>query len=125
MPENPSIRVLVVDDQEHLRRLVQTWIEDDARLEWVGEAVDGESGLAAVADLGPDAVLLDVEMPGIGGIEVLERLRADRSDIVVVLYTSDPTVRDDALARGAGDVFVKGHPIAAILDRIVQLVSAA
>jgi DNA-binding NarL/FixJ family response regulator len=124
MPESDPIRVLVVDDHEHLRRLVQTWIEDDDRLEWVGEAVDGESGLAAVAGLEPDAVVLDVEMPGIGGMEVLDRLRADRPDVVVVLYTSDPSVHDEGLARGARDVFAKGDPITAILDRIVELVTA-
>lgn len=122
MPDTPPARVLVVDDVEHLRRLVQMWIEDDDRLEWVGEAVDGESGLAAVAELSPDVLLLDVEMPGISGLEVLERVRAERPDIVVVLYTSDPSVRDDGIERGAHGVFVKGDPITSILDCIAELV---
>ena len=113
--------MLVVDDHVHLRRLVETWITDDDRLEWAGEAADGAAGLALVDEVSPDAVLLDVEMPVLGGLEVLTRLKAEHPGVVVVLYSSDPTARGEAMARGADDFFVKGDPIREILDRLVDL----
>jgi two-component system chemotaxis response regulator CheB len=116
-----GVRVGVVDDHVHLRRLVETWIEDDARLEWAGEAADGEAGLRLVDEARLDALILDVEMPGLSGIEVLERLRRTHPRLVVVLYSSDPGARQEAMATGADDFFVKGDPIRAMLDRITAL----
>ena len=113
--------MVVVDDHVHLRRLVETWIADDDRLEWAGEAPDGAAGLALVEEVRPDAVLLDVEMPVLGGLETLDRLRAEHAGVVVVLYSSDPTARQEGLDRGADDFFVKGDPIRGILDRLVSL----
>lgn len=125
MPPNDLPRVVMIDDHEHMRRLVQMWIDDDGRLAWAGEANDGEEGLQAVASVEPDAVLLDVEMPGMRGIDVLVHLREERPSLVIVLYTSDPSVREEGVEHGADAVFVKGDPIATILDRIVELTTVA
>ena len=116
-----GVRVAVIDDHVHLRRLVETWIVDDDRLEWAGEAADGAAGLALVEEVRPDAVVLDVEMPVLGGLETLDRLKAEHPGIVVGLYSSDPTAREAGMARGADDFFVKGDPIRQILDRVVSL----
>lgn len=116
-----AVRVGVVDDHVHLRRLVQTWIEDDDRLEWAGEAADGVAALELVASSRPDALMLDVEMPGMSGLEVLDSLRPDHADLIVVLYSSDPSARGPGLAKGADAFFVKGDPIREVLDTIVVL----
>ena len=69
-------RILVVDDEASIRDLVTT------ALEFVGfevaAAADGMRGLAAVADFAPDLVLLDISMPGLDGLEVCRRMRAER-----------------------------------------------
>lgn len=116
-----GVRVAVVDDHEHIRRLLATWIEDDPRLELAGEASDGESGLALVAAEPVDAVILDVEMPGLAGFDVLERLRATHPEVAVVLYSSDAAARAEGLARGAHAFFVKGDPLRTILETITEL----
>lgn len=116
-----GVRVAVIDDHVHLRRLVETWIADDDRLEWAGEAGDGAAGLALVDEVRPDAVVLDVEMPVLGGLETLVRLKVEHPGLVVVLYSSDPSARDEGLARGADAFFVKGDPIRQILDRLLSL----
>lgn len=119
-----GVRVAVIDDHVHLRRLVETWIADDDRLEWVGEAADGAAGIELVDEVRPDAVVLDVEMPVLGGLETLARLKDEHPGLVVVLYSSDPSTRDEGLDRGADDFFVKGDPIREILDRLVALHAA-
>ena len=87
-------RILVVDNEADIRR----FIEVNLRLEGfeVVSAPDGEKGLAAAFEVDPSLVLLDVMMPGIDGIEVCRRLRADPR--TCLLYTS-PSPRDLSTAR--------------------------
>jgi CheY-like chemotaxis protein len=83
-----SLRVLVVDDDEDLRMLVRLVMQRGGHV--VLEAPDGEQGLLILEREQPDLVLLDLNMPGIGGFEVLQRLRAQeqfRRLPVVVLTT--------------------------------------
>ena len=116
-----AVRVGVVDDHLHLRRLVETWVEDDERLVWAGEAADGVAGLALVETADLDALILDVDMPGMHGLDVLSEVRRSHPRLVVVLYSSDPSARAEAMARGADGFFVKGDPIREILDTIIRL----
>ena len=71
------VRVLTVDDQAVFRGIAREVIDATPGFESVGEAASGEEALAAVARLAPEMVLLDVRMPGLDGIEVARRLRAD------------------------------------------------
>ena len=77
--------ILVIDDHGGFRKTVRRVLERDG---WtvVGEAADGRSGLAAVAELAPDVVLLDIGLPDVDGFEVAEHLaqRADAPSIVLV-----------------------------------------
>jgi DNA-binding NarL/FixJ family response regulator len=95
---------LIVDDHEEFRRFARTPLEAEG-FDVAGEAADGESALEAVAALHPDAVLLDVQLPGIDGIEVARR-RAQSVDAPQVVLTSTREPSDlgrrvtDAPARG-------------------------
>ena len=97
-------KLLIVDDHEEFRAFARTLLEADG-FDVAGEAADGESALEAVALLHPDAVLLDVQLPGIDGIEVARRLAATAGAPQVVL-TSTRDASDygqrlaDAHARG-------------------------
>ena len=69
------IRILVVDDHPVVRDGLAAMLNTQSDFEVVGEASDGEEALRKVADSDPDVLLLDLEMPGVDGIETLQRLR--------------------------------------------------
>ena len=74
--QRPPVRVVVCDDAPALRALMRTSLELDGRVEVVGEAGDGERVVALTAELRPDVVLLDIQMPGMDGLTALPALRA-------------------------------------------------
>jgi DNA-binding NarL/FixJ family response regulator len=96
--------LLIVDDHDEFRRFARTLLEAEG-FDVAGEAADGESALAAVAELRPDAVLLDVQLPDGDGIEVARRLAAAPGAPQVVLTSTRDAADygsrlEDAPARG-------------------------
>jgi CheY-like chemotaxis protein len=97
-----AIRVMVVDDTDHVRRMLRAMLELDG-FEVVAEA---EGGLTAVEQVGvadPDVVVIDYKMPDLDGLAAAERIRADRPDQVMILYTA---FIDDELRQRAAEVGV-------------------
>ncbi len=84
--------VVIVDDHSGFRRMARRMLED-AGFEVVGEAEDGETALAVVALLGPHVVLLDLQLPGLDGFTVAQRL-ADADSGAVVILTSSRSAAD-------------------------------
>jgi two-component system invasion response regulator UvrY len=76
---------------------------------WAGEAQSGEEAIAAVEDLHPDLVLLDVRMPGIGGIEAARRIAGQHPEVVVVLISVDDgeNIGEAAESSGAAELIGK------------------
>ena len=74
--EERRITVLLCDDHKGFRTLLRYTVEEDPRLEVVGEACDGRSGIQAVAELHPDVLLLDISMPSLDGLEAIAEIRA-------------------------------------------------
>jgi DNA-binding NarL/FixJ family response regulator len=91
-PATRAVRVLTIDDQAIFRTLARAVIEATDGFSAIGEAAGGEEGLEAVARLAPDLVLLDVRMPGMGGIEVARRLAATHPEVVVVLISIEERI---------------------------------
>ena len=83
------IRTLIVDDERLARQKVRTLLEDDEEIEVVGECANGTEAIAAVRKQKPDLLLLDIEMPGHNGFEVLQRLRSERLPMVVFITAHD------------------------------------
>jgi two-component system chemotaxis response regulator CheB len=79
------VRVLVVDDSALMRKLIPKILEQDASIEVVGTAIDGNFGLKKIDELSPDVVTLDLEMPGLNGIDTLERNHAALALPVIVV----------------------------------------
>ena len=104
-------RVLVVDDSALARQVITELLRRDPDIEVVGTAHDGASALRAIAQLAPQVVTLDFEMPGMSGLDVLDRLRATSSDVAVLIVSgfADPACerRLTALSRGAVDFIAK------------------
>jgi DNA-binding NarL/FixJ family response regulator len=93
-----TVRVVIVDDQPPFReaaRLVFDLLDD---FDVVGEATSGEEALAAVEALSPDLVLMDINLPGMSGVEATRRLREQHPDVVAVLVS---TYEVEDLPRGA------------------------
>jgi serine phosphatase RsbU (regulator of sigma subunit) len=115
-------RVLVVDDDPDINRLLR------ARLAALGyrveAAANGEEALAQLAATPPDLMFLDVAMPGIGGLEVLEQVRAQAADLAVIMTTAfgSEAVAIEALRHGADDYLRKPferQEFQAVLERAV------
>jgi DNA-binding NarL/FixJ family response regulator len=95
--------VLTVDDQEVFRDLARLVVEATPGFEPLGEVASGEEALPAVDELSPDLVIVDVRMPGMGGIETARRITAAHPGTVVVLISvEDPMdIPSAALTSGA------------------------
>jgi DNA-binding NarL/FixJ family response regulator len=82
------VRVLIVDDQEPFRMAARLVVEATDGFEVVGEAETGESSVEMARDLAPDLVLMDVNLPGINGLDATRQILTEREDSVVVLLLS-------------------------------------
>jgi DNA-binding NarL/FixJ family response regulator len=96
------VRVLTIDDQAVFRRVAEEVIMATPGFELVGEAECGEEGVAAADRLRPQLVLLDVRMPGIGGIEAARRITSAHPDTVVVLISIEEPDEFSQAARTSG-----------------------
>ena len=120
----PEVTVVVIDDSRVFRRGMVRAVEACDGLLLVGEADGGESGLEAIERLRPDIALLDLRMPGLDGMDVLERLRegAGTTRVLLVSATLDDEVRREALARGAAGCLSKSESRADICAAALAIV---
>jgi two-component system, NarL family, invasion response regulator UvrY len=86
--DRPDVKVLIVDDQLPFRLAARTVIRRAPGFELVGEAASGEEAVTQVAALQPGLVLMDINMPGINGIEATRQIIAAQPDVVVFLCST-------------------------------------
>jgi len=118
-----AIRVLVVDDSALMRKLIPQILETDNSIEVVGNAMDGNFGLKKIEDLRPQVITLDLEMPGMGGLDMLkEIMRRHRIPVIVVSShtTRGASVTLKALSLGAFDFVAKPSDVSSRMQEIAQ-----
>src|SRR5271167_1271659 len=107
----PPIRVLIVDDSAVIRSIVSNLLGSDPEIVVAGTAGDGQQGLLRIPEVKPDLVTLDIEMPGMDGLQALVEIRRLYPKLPVIMFSS-LTERGaastlDALSRGASDYVTK------------------
>lgn len=115
--------VLIVEDSEPIRERLAALLAESRRIRIVGQTGDGGQALEAVASLKPDAVILDIRLPGCSGIELLRQIKARHPQIRVIMLTN----HDDAGYRrlckqlGADHFLSKALEFDKIIDTILAI----
>ena len=117
------LRVLLAEDHSLVRAGLRSLLKELGGVEIVGEASDGEGLLALLNTVTPDAVLLDLSMPGMGGLQVLARLSETGPSVPIVVLTmhDDDASVDRALGLGAAGYILKSAP----RDEMLRALNAA
>jgi DNA-binding NarL/FixJ family response regulator len=116
-----SIRVVVADDHEVVRGGLGALFAD-TNISIVGEAATGEQAIEQTRKLKPDVLVLDIRMPGMDGIDTLEKIKTELPETRVVMMSTydNPTYVARSSALGASDYVLKGSSREQILDAITR-----
>ena len=119
------IRVLVVDDSVVIRRLVSDVLSGDPGIEVVGTAPNGKLALAKLAQLAPDLLTMDIEMPEMDGIAAVRAMRASGSRLPVIMFSTlterGASATLDALEAGASDYVTKPANVGSVAQSMDQV----
>ncbi len=120
---NEPVRVLVVDDSALMRKLIPQILQSDGSIQVVGTAMDGIFGLKKIEELKPQVVTVDLEMPGMGGIDMLKEI-VRRHHVPVIVVSSHSTegaaITLKALSLGAFDFVAKPVDVSARMPEIAR-----
>ena len=108
--KSTPIKIVLVEDDELFRLGLATRLQQEAGIEVVAEAVDGETAVELTNQYLPNVVLLDVGLPGIGGVEACRQIKQQHPDIAVLVFTShsQKPLIERLLAAGASGYCLKG-----------------
>jgi DNA-binding NarL/FixJ family response regulator len=122
MDAERPVRVLVADDHRLMREGTAALLRTDPRLEVVGLAADGVEAIALAERRSPDVALLDLNMPGVGGIEACATLRARFPGLEVLILTVSEQHEDlyAALRVGAAGYLLKDMPPGELVDAVLE-----
>nr|WP_117212647.1 response regulator transcription factor [Allorhizocola rhizosphaerae] len=124
-PDGDPVRVLVVDDEPNLAELLAMALRYEG---WeVRSAGDGMDAVRTAREFKPDAVVLDIMLPDIDGLEVLRRLRSDAPDMPVLFLTAKDSVEDrvTGLTAGGDDYVIKPFSLEEVVARLRGLMRRA
>jgi NarL family two-component system response regulator LiaR len=106
MKEQKKIRVMIVDDHAVVRSGLSAFLMVNMDLELVGEAESGEDALQKAPRLQPDVILMDLKMPGMGGVAAIRALHQDNPELKIIALTS---YSDEGLVQGALQAGANGY----------------
>lgn len=119
------LRVVIIDDSVVIRQRLVGLLEDAVGVEVVGVATDGHEGLDAILTLSPDVAILDIRMPGMSGIELMENLRHREVSPTIIVLTNFPypVYRKRCQELGAEHFFDKSTEFPAAVEVLQALAS--
>ncbi|MCW2607417.1 MAG: DNA-binding response regulator [Frankiales bacterium] len=117
---NRHLRVVIVDDSALMREVLAAHLQDEPELEVVRMFHDAASLIEGVVDVSPDVVVIDNQMPGGDGIDALAELRRRCPTALVVMWSSDPSLAPEALARGADRFVGKDQALSDVVAAVVS-----
>lgn len=125
MNSKSSPRVVLVDDNDMTRAILRGMLRSHAHCDIVGEASNATQGMELIQRVMPQVVFLDVEMPDMNGLAMLDELRRTLPDIAVLMVTahSDRETVQAAIRQGASGYVVKPFSAARVLDALAHVVS--
>jgi DNA-binding NarL/FixJ family response regulator len=115
------MRVLIVDDVAAVREALRLLLSDEPSVEVIGEAGDGEEALRMVERLQPDLVLMDMEMPRMGGLAAMRQIRSRPHPprlVAMSIYGASDALRAGALEAGAEAYVEKGATLAEVVGAL-------
>lgn len=117
MKPNEKIRVVIIEDYHMTRSLLRIILRGE-EFDVVGEAVDGESGVAMCKKLMPDIILLDVVMPNLNGLEALAEIHLNNPEAMVIMVSrlGDEEIVSQAMQAGANGYIVKPFNTASVIE---------
>jgi two-component system chemotaxis response regulator CheY len=117
-----SVKILVVDDNDLMRTLLRGILRSE-NCQVIGEARNGIAALESVARNKPDIVFLDVVMPEMDGLEVLQNIKSKYPEIIVVMITGNPSKEnvEASIQRGASGFIIKPFNSAKVLDTLSRV----
>lgn len=123
--KGPRCRVVIADDTPDIRMLLRWSIEPDERFEIVGEAANGAEALSLISSLQVDAILLDLAMPVMDGLQAIPQIKiaSPATRIVVLSGFDQDSMAGEALRRGADAYLEKGvavHEITRVLSQMCE-----
>ncbi len=123
MSNDATIGVVLVDDHAVVRAGYRTLLEGYADIEVVAEAACGEDATRACRAAAPDVVIMDLSLPGIGGLEAIRRIRASCSDVRILVFSmhEDAVFAEQALQAGAHGFIGKSSPPEVLIDAVKQV----
>jgi len=117
-------KVLIADDEAGMRLLLRKAVEKNAQFNVAGEAADGESAVSLAETLNPDVIFMDVEMPGLNGVECAKRIQDINPKVIIIFATAHERYMPKAFELYAFDYIIKPFSIQRIhqtLNRIAIL----
>jgi DNA-binding NarL/FixJ family response regulator len=120
MTDNQPIRVVLADDHAVVRKGIREFLEEEGDIVVVAEAADGDQAVALVAEHQPDVVVLDIQMPGVSGIEAGRRIQADHPKVRVLILTAydDEPYIFALLKAGANGYILKNADSAQLIQAV-------
>jgi DNA-binding NarL/FixJ family response regulator len=119
-----SRKLLIVDDNALVRRLLRTCLAHDPEWEVCGEAANGKEAVGKVEELHPDVVILDLQMPVMNGLEAARRIKVLAPNTAMIMFTINyhPQLLEEARAAGISDVISKTD---LLVDRLLPALKHA